>query len=143
MNLIPYEPWNLLEQVQRELSRVLEGPESGGQPATAAWAPAVDIKEEPDRFVILADLPGLEAKDIDITMENGVLTLKGQRAFQDQRESEGYRRVERLRGSFMRRFSLPEAVEADKITAKSRHGILELVVPKAPQAQPRRIAVES
>ena len=103
----------------------------------------MDIKEEPNQFVIHADLPGVEVKDIDIALENGVLTLKGQRAMEQREESKNYRRVERVRGTFLRRFSLPDAVDAEKVTAKCRDGVLEVLVPKRETAQPRRIAIES
>lgn len=146
MALMRYEPFNMLNQLQREMNRLFEssrrGDEEGGQ-LLADWAPAVDIKEEANQFVIHADLPGVEAKDIDITLEHGVLTLKGQRTAEKKDETENYRRVERVRGTFLRRFSLPEAVDAEKVTAKCKDGVLEVVVPKRETAQPRRIAIEA
>ena len=147
MTLMRYEPFNLLSQFQREVNRLLDasrfGDEETGHSLVADWAPAVDIKEEPNQFVIHADLPGVEVKDIDIALENGVLTLKGQRAMEQREESKNYRRVERVRGTFLRRFSLPDAVDAEKVTAKCRDGVLEVLVPKRETAQPRRIAIES
>ena len=146
MALMRYEPFNLLNQLQRDMNRLFEssrrGDEETGQ-LLADWAPAVDIKEEPNQFVIHADLPGVEVKDIDITLENGVLTLKGQRALEKKEESETYRRIERVRGTFLRRFSLPEAVDAEKVAAKCKDGVLEVIVPKRASAQPRRISIES
>jgi HSP20 family protein len=119
------------------------GDEETGSLTTSDWVPAVDIKEENDSFVIHADLPGVDPKDIEITMEKGVLTLKGQRASESKEETEKYKRVERVRGTFLRRFSLPDTVDAEKITAKTKDGVLELTVPKGQTAQPRKIAVES
>lgn len=146
MALMRYEPFNMLNQLQREMNRLFEssrrGDEEGGQ-LLADWAPAVDIKEEANQFVIHADLPGVEAKDIDVTLEHGVLTLKGQRTAEKKDETENYRRVERVRGTFLRRFSLPEAVDAEKVTAKCKDGVLEVIVPKRETAQPRRIAIEA
>ena len=146
MTLTRYEPVNLLSQFQREVNRLLDtsrfGDEETGH-SLADWAPAVDIKEEPSQFVIHADLPGVEAKDIDISLENGVLTLKGQRAIEQKEETESYRRVERVRGTFLRRFSLPDAVDAEKVSAKCRDGVLEVLVPKRETAQPRRITIEA
>jgi HSP20 family protein len=146
MALMRYEPFNLLNQLQREMNRLFDTSRMGDEESghlLADWAPAVDIKEEPAQFVIHADVPGVEAKDIDITLENGVLTLKGQRAFDKQEETENYRRVERVRGTFLRRFSLPEAVDAEKVAAKCKDGVLEVLVPKRESAQPRRITIES
>ena len=146
MALMRYEPLNLLNQLQREVNRLFETSRFGDEETghmLADWMPAVDIKEEPTQFVLHADLPGVDIKDIEITLENGVLTLKGQRAAEKKEETEQYRRVERVRGTFLRRFSLPDAVDAEKVTAKCKDGVLEVVVPKREAAQPRRIAIES
>ncbi len=146
MAIVRYEPLNLLNQLQREVNRLFDtsrfGDEEAGNLLASDWAPAVDIKEENERFIIHADLPGVDVKDIEITMEKGVLTLKGQRVAESKEETEKYKRVERVRGTFLRRFSLPDAVQADKITAKCKDGVLELVVPKGEAAQPRKISVE-
>ena len=146
MALMRYEPLNLLNQLQREVNRLFETSRFGDEETghmLADWMPAVDIKEEPTQFVIHADLPGVDIKDIEITLENGVLTLKGQRAAEKKEETEQYRRVERVRGTFLRRFSLPDAVDAEKVSAKCKDGVLEVVVPKREAAQPRRITIES
>lgn len=146
MALMRYEPLNLLNQLQREVNRLFETSRLGDEETghmLADWAPAVDIKEEPAQFVIHADLPGVDIKDIEITLENGVLTLKGQRAAEKKEETQQYRRVERVRGTFLRRFSLPDAVDAEKVAARCKDGVLEVVVPKREVAQPRRIAIES
>ena len=146
MALMRYEPLNLLNQLQREVNRLFETSRSGDEETghmLADWMPAVDIKEEPTQFVIHADLPGVELKDIEVTLENGVLTLKGQRATEKKEETEQYRRVERVRGTFLRRFSLPDVADADKVSAKCKDGVLEVMVPKRETAQPRRIAIES
>lgn len=146
MALIRYEPFTLLNQLQREVNRLFEtsrfGDEESGH-ILADWMPAVDIKEEARQFVIRADLPGVDLKDIEVTLENGVLTLKGQRASETKEETEQYRRVERVRGTFLRRFSLPDVADAEKVGAKCKDGVLEVVVPKREAAQPRRIAIES
>ena len=146
MALMRYEPWNLLNQLQREVNRLFETSRVSDEETgniLADWMPAVDIKEEPTQFVIHADLPGVDIKDIEITLENGVLTLKGQRASEKKEETEQYRRVERVRGTFLRRFSLPDVADANKVTAKCKDGVLEVTVPKREAAQPRRIAIES
>jgi len=146
MALMRYEPLNLLNQLQREVNRLFETSRFGDEETghmLADWMPAVDIREEPNQFVIHADLPGVELKDIEVTLENGVLTLKGQRAAEKKEETQQYRRVERVRGTFLRRFSLPDAVDAEKVAARCKDGVLEVVVPKREAAQPRRIAIES
>jgi len=148
MSLIKYEPYSLLDQLQREFfsnSGFSYSQESSNDDnsniAVSDWRPAVDIKEEKDRYVIHADLPGVEAKDIDITMENGILALKGERATNKEEEHDGYKRVERVRGTFYRRFSLPDTADTNNIEAKSKDGVLEIVVPKHEKVQPRRIEV--
>jgi HSP20 family protein len=111
--------------------------------ATTQWTPSVDIKEEDNRFVIYADLPGVDVKDIEITMEQGVLTIKGERSYSDEAKGENFHRVERAHGTFYRRFSLPDSADADNIQASGKDGVLEVVIPKRVKEQPRRIAVNS
>ena len=100
----------------------------------ADWAPTVDIREEENRFVLSADLPGVDPTDIEVTMEDGVLTLRGKRTLAQREEREGYRRVERVSGQFFRRFTLPDTADAESISAKSNQGVLEVVIPEAAQA---------
>ena len=138
-----YQPWGLLNQLQRELERAHEGAGGEGSIATAEWTPAVDIKEDSEKFVLLADIPGVKPEDIDISMENGVLTIKGEKKTEAKTEQEGYKRVERTYGSFYRRFSLPDTANADAISAKSRLGVLEIVIPKREAVKPKKINVEA
>ncbi|HKS93520.1 MAG TPA: Hsp20/alpha crystallin family protein, partial [Gammaproteobacteria bacterium] len=107
------------------------------------WIPAVDIKEEDQRFLIHADVPGVDPKDIEITMEDGILTLKGERKGETREERDGYRRVERVSGQFFRRFTLPDTADAEGVSAKGVNGVLEISIPKQPKAQPRRITVKA
>ncbi|TLY47072.1 MAG: Hsp20/alpha crystallin family protein [Gammaproteobacteria bacterium] len=109
---------------------------------TSHWAPAVDIKEEPTRFVLFADIPGVDPKDIEISMENGILTIKGERNATHTEESEGYTRIERSKGSFYRRFALPDTANADKISAEGKHGVLRIIIPKREKAAAKKIKVE-
>ena len=151
MSLVRYEPWSLLDKFQDELNRLTRNNYSDRDVAendnsnvvTSRWRPAVDIKEEENRFVILADVPGVDPKDIEITMEQGVLTLKGERVSDKEESHEDYTRVERVRGTFYRRFSLPDTADADHIEAKGKNGVLEIVLPKHEKVQPRRITVKS
>lgn len=146
MNMVRYEPWSLLNQLHNEIDQLFTPQrrrlgEDNANVATSDWTPAVDIKEEADRFVIHADIPGVDPKDIDVHMENGILTIRGERQSESREEREGYKRIERVRGSFYRRFSLPDTANAEAISAKSQHGVLEVVIPKQQKVQPRRIEV--
>ena len=146
MTLVRYEPWNIFDKFQEELNRVGMGrnieESDNSNIVTSHWRPAVDIKEEENRFVIIADLPGVDPKDIEITMEDGVLTIRGERLEESKEEKEGYKRVERLSGTFYRRFSLPDSADADKIEAKGKNGVLEITLPKHEKLQPRKITVK-
>jgi len=108
---------------------------------TAQWVPRVDIKEEAERFVIYADLPGIDPQDIEVQMDKGILSIKGQRQGESTAETERYSRVERRYGSFHRRFALPDSADADGISASGRNGVLEIAIPKKPETTPRRIQV--
>ncbi|MEQ1637964.1 MAG: Hsp20/alpha crystallin family protein [Methylococcales bacterium] len=141
MAIIRYEPWNLLNQLQKELERSRDDKSGEGSVATAEWAPAVDIKEAADKFVIHADIPGVKPEDIEVSMEAGVLTVKGEKESEAKTEKEGYKRVERTYGSFYRRFSLPDTANGDAINAKCKNGVLEITIPKREAIQPKRINV--
>ena len=147
MAVVRYEPWGLLNQLHGEIDRLFDTRlgrygEDSNQLATSDWVPAVDIKEEADRYVIHVDVPGVDPKDIEVHMENGVLSIKGERESESKEEQERYKRVERVRGSFFRRFTMPDTVNADAIGATSKNGVLEIVVPKQERQQPKRIQVE-
>ena len=143
MAIIRYEPWGLLNQLQKELERSLESQNSEGSISTAEWAPAVDIKEENDNFILQADIPGVKPEDIEVNMEAGVLTVKGEKKTEAKSEKEGYKRVERTYGSFYRRFSLPDSADGNAINAKCKHGVLEIVIPKREAVKPKKIEVLS
>ena len=142
MSLIHYTPWTLHRDLVNDFSRFLDrspGDDSSG--ATADWAPPVDIEEYPDRFVIYADVPGVDPASIDVTLDEGVLTLSGNRQAADEPVNIERRRRERAAGRFRRRFTLPDTADAEAVTASGRLGVLEVHIPKRPQAQPRRITV--
>ncbi len=144
MTLTQYDPWKVFDEMRKEMERALAvRNEEGSTVATADWVPAVDIKEEDDRFVIEADIPGVDPKDIEISMENGVLSIKGERKLERKEEKDNYKRIERVYGSFYRRFALPDTADAEKISAKSKNGVLEIVIPKKEEVKPRRITVEA
>ncbi len=148
MTLVTYEPWSLVNRLHRQLDQAFNRTTNSTAAAPSApsvsWVPRVDVYEEPERFVVLADVPGVESKDIDITAENGVLTIRGERRSEKKAtEKNGYERVERTAGRFLRSFTLPDNANTDSITAKQTNGVLEVSIPKHPQVQPRRIAVEA
>ncbi|WP_218814578.1 Hsp20/alpha crystallin family protein [Rickettsiella endosymbiont of Dermanyssus gallinae] len=109
---------------------------------TGGWAPSVDIKSESDRFLITADIPGVDCKDIEINMENGVLSIKGERSLFNKEERKGYTRVERSQGKFYRRFTLPDTADSDKISARSKNGVLEIEIPKKEKSLLRKITIK-
>jgi HSP20 family protein len=105
------------------------------------WAPAVDIKEDDNRYVVKADLPGVASKDIDITMENNMLTISGERKSENETNEKGYHRVERTYGSFTRSFSFPQNADADGIKAINKDGVLEISIPKKASSLPKKIQI--
>jgi HSP20 family protein len=139
MNIAIREPWGLLNRFTRDLDGFV-----GNQASTdAAFIPAVDVREEKDRFLVQADLPGVKPEQIEVTAEKGILTLRGERQNEKRESSEGYERIERVAGSFTRRFALPENVQADAIKAKFTHGVLEVSIPKQPVVPAKRVTVET
>ena len=148
MNVTRFEPWSLVNLLHQDLDQIagrrfgLASGDNNGS-SVADWVPAVDIVEEKDRYVLRADVPGVNPEDIDVNMENGVLTVSGERHHESTEEAEGMRRVERVSGKFYRRFNLPDTADAEEISAKSAIGILEVRIPKQPEVQARRITVES
>lgn len=144
MTIVRYQqPWGLPQDFFNEVGRFFErtGESDASSAATADWVPPVDIHEHADRFVILADVPGVDPATIEVTLEKGVLTLSGNRDVPVESEGVERRRAERSSGRFYRRFALPDTVDSDAVSASGKNGILEVVIPKRAQVQPRRIAV--
>ena len=111
----------------------------GEEMPTNNWLPAVDLEESDDSLVLRAEIPGMRPEDIDVQFENGVLTIKGQRRFENQRDDRQFHLVERSYGSFVRSFTLPRSIDADRVQARYDNGVLELTMPKREEARPRRI----
>jgi HSP20 family protein len=149
MALVSYDPWGTLSKLHEDVNRVFQNRVGGLEPndssnvATSNWIPAVDIEEQTERFVITADVPGVPPEDIEITMENGILTIRGERREERNVEESGLRRVERISGNFYRRFSLPDSADPEGISAHGKNGVLEIVIPKGEKAKARRISVKS
>jgi HSP20 family protein len=127
----------------RALSRLFDA-EDGDQSdvVTSEWAPRVDIREEAKRFVIEADIPGVDPQAIDINMDKGVLSIRGERKAAAAAEDGKYTRAERAHGIFHRRFALPDSADPDGIRASGKHGVLEIVIPKRPETTPRKFGIE-
>ena len=141
MNIVRFEPWSMIDLINQDLVR-RAAPEAA-QTTAADWVPAVDIVEKKDRFLLQADLPGVDSADIEVSMEDGVLSVVGERHSEKRGETEGVRRIERVSGRFDRRFSLPDTADAEHITARSSNGILVVTIPKLPAVHARRITVEA
>jgi HSP20 family protein len=142
MTVIRYEPWALVNRLQKDIDRLFGAPLSTSADS-GAWLPPVDIHEDAQQFLVHVDVPGVDPKAVEISTEQGVLTIRGQRAESTQQAGEGYRRVERTKGEFQRRFSLPETADTQNIRAKAANGVLEIAIPKLAQLQPQRITVEA
>ena len=143
MPMIRYTPFSTendeypgLQLFQDSLSRLFS------EPASRPWSPAVDIFETDNELVLKADMPDIDPKNVAIQLENGTLTLKGERRFEDQKNGRGFHRIERSYGSFTRAFSLPETVEGDKVKADYKNGVLTVTLPKKEVAKPRTINVD-
>ncbi|OGT57051.1 MAG: heat-shock protein Hsp20 [Gammaproteobacteria bacterium RIFCSPHIGHO2_12_FULL_63_22] len=133
----------LQEEIKQVFDRFFGDTETDASSVvTSQWVPRVDIKEEPERFLILADLPGVDPNAIEVHMDKGILSIKGERRTEARTENERYSRVERAHGVFYRRFALPESANPEGISATGRNGVLEIAIPKRPETTPRRITVQ-
>lgn len=141
-----WDPFRELEEIHRRLTPLLDGGNrvrGGWESVTAAeWSPVVDIVEDDKTYVFKAELPDVKKEDVHVRVENGVLTLSGERKFEKEEKGRKFHRVERAFGTFARSFSLPDNVEADQVAANYRDGMLTITVPKAEQARPRQIDIK-
>ena len=146
MAVVKWDPFRDLISIQDRMNRLFEQTLSrsrGEEAASAAtWTPAVDIYETVETIVMKAELPGVSREDIQIQINDNTLTLKGERRFAKDVQEESYLRIERAYGSFHRSFTLPATVRQESIRAVFRDGVLELTLPKAEEAKPKRIAIE-
>jgi HSP20 family protein len=143
-SLVYYEPWSLTAQWHRQLNRMSAGSPEALQPAitnSTTWVPPVDLHEENDRFVVRADLPGVAMKDIEVSAENGALTIRCERVARERPESGDFEHIECATGTFVRRFTLPESAQVEAIKARYAEGVLEIEIPKQPRVEAKRIAV--
>ena len=138
--------WDNLFSTRRELDRVLDRFMTGDAPTAAAvWAPVVDIRETPEAIHVVAELPGLDPEDVEVSIENSVLTIAGEKKHEveEGKEDGAYHLIERRYGRFERSFTLPRTVDADAISARFENGVLTVSLPKAEAAKPRRVQVEA
>jgi HSP20 family protein len=151
MALIRWEPARELATIQSEMNRLFNtffepsngtaGPSQGG--ALRRWIPAMDLVETGDEFVLRADLPGLSEEDVNIELEDNVLTISGERKSEHEDRKEGYYRVERASGAFSRSLTLPEGVDAERVRANFARGVLEVRIPKPEQRKPRKVTISA
>lgn len=147
-NLTRWNPARDFQVLQNQLNSLFEpfasrfglGDEDWSR---ATWVPPVDLEETGEKLILRAELPGMKAEDIDIRFENGVLTLRGERRFENSENNRNFHRVERAYGSFARSFTLPSSIDTERVTANYQNGILELEMPKREEAKPKRIEVKS
>ena len=145
MTLVRWNPMRDVLAMQEQMSRLMNDPY--GRPSDemdyGAWLPPVDLKEEETRYVVDVELPGLKKEDIEVHLESGVLTIRGERRFEKDTKKENYHRIERAYGKFSRSFSLPTRVNAEGISAQYRDGVLQVIVPKAEESKPKKIAIQA
>jgi len=139
--VVRFDPFRDITTLRDEMNRLFSRAVGEGVGSGSAWTPAVDIFDTEDAIVLRAELPGLKTDDIDIEVDENVLTLKGERRFEEQVEEGRYYRLERAYGSFQRSVTLPQGVKADEISATFDNGVLSVRVPKADEVKPRKIAV--
>ncbi len=142
MTLTRYNPFDIDEFTGRFFNDAMNRLVATADPTLRPWAPPVDIVETENELVLKADIPEVKLEDIDIRMENGTLTIKGARKFEKVENSKGYHRIERGYGSFARAFTLPETLDAEKVHADYKSGVLTVVLPKKEMAKPRQVKVE-
>jgi HSP20 family protein len=148
MALVRWDPVREIDTLQGEMNRLFStffdtptGRSGGNGNATRRWIPAMDLTETGEHFVLKADLPGVAESDVNIEVENNVLTISGERKTEHEEKHEGYYRLERAMGSFARSLTLPEGIDAGAVTASYDNGVLEVRIPKPVQAQPRRVQI--
>ena len=147
MALIRWEPVRELNTLQNEMNRlfnsVFDTPAPNGTASIRRWIPAMDLVETDDDFVLRADLPGLSEGDVNIELEDNVLTVSGERKSEHEERKEGYYRLERASGSFSRSLTLPEGIDPERVQASFDRGVLEVRIPKPEQRKPRKVTISA
>ena len=145
MAIVRWEPLRELTTLQNEMNRLFntafDTPTGGNGGALRRWMPAMDLVETADHFVLRADLPGMTEKDVNIEIEERVLTVSGERKSEHETTKEGYHRVERAFGKFARSLTLPEGIDPEAVSASFANGVLEVRIPKPEERKPRKISI--
>ena len=145
MTIVRWEPLRELNSLQSEMNRLFntafDAPSGASGPVMRRWVPAMDLVESGEQFVLRADLPGMSEEDIEIELEDGTLTVSGERKLEHEQREEGFHRVERSFGTFSRSLTLPKGVDADAVSASFDRGVLEIRIPKPEARKPRRISI--
>jgi HSP20 family protein len=145
MTIVRWEPLRELSSLQSEMNRLFntafDAPSGSSGPVTRRWVPAMDLVESGDQFVLRADLPGMSEEDIQIELEDGTLTVSGERKAEHEQREEGFHRVERSFGAFSRSLTLPKGIDGDAVSASFDRGVLEIRIPKPEERKPRRISI--
>jgi len=143
MQLVRFDPLREMERLHNDLNRLFEGgPTTEGRTDSArSWAPAVDVAETEEALFVRAEVPGMSREDIDIELTGETLTLRGERKFESEDKKDNFVRIERRYGKFSRSFTLATPIQADKVSASYRDGILEIVLPKSEETKPRKVQV--
>jgi HSP20 family protein len=147
MAIVRFDPFREVTSLQDRMNRLFDEVwgrtrQGEGDTISGSWLPAVDVRETKDSLEIQAELPGIDAKDVEVSVANGLLTLKGSREFEKATEGQTYHRVERAYGAFERSFTLPTNVNPEKIEASFRQGVLHLTLPKREEAKPKSISIK-
>jgi HSP20 family protein len=135
-------PWESFEALRRRMDRLFDDFTRRDEEVGSSWLPSVDLSENSDSFLIKADVPGMDKKDIKITMQDNVLNISGEKKQEKEEKDRNYHLIERSYGQFSRSFTLPTKVDSDKIKAEFKNGVLEIVIPKAPEAKAREIEIQ-
>jgi HSP20 family protein len=140
MTLIRHQPWFFIDRRHPDFDRLFGGG-LGGPTDDTVWTPSVDVHEENDRFLLSADMPGVEAKDIEVSADDGVLTIRAERLTRARADSDSVENVRSVSGTFLRRMTLPIAAQAEAIKARYANGVLEIEIPKQARVETKRIPV--
>lgn len=144
--LVRWDPFSEIDSLQRSINRLFDDAVSGrdrkGKPAEALWAPTVNTLEDKDAFLLSCDLPGVEQKDVKLSLDNDTLTISGTRKLEHEEKKENYQRIESTFGSFSRSFTLPAVVDTAKVEANMENGVLKIRLPKREESKPKQIEIK-